>query len=299
MSFGDKAALRRALEFYCTVPAHPALPLFLGVKKIGAKECLAMELVEGNTLGKVFERMRVEAKQHLASEQAQVRSILKFGRDLFDGLSHLEMYGRAHGDIRPENLILNRHGILKMINVGLQSNACGEAEGAGFAGTPRYMEPEIMRASLNADASKADVSAAADVLLHGLARFRTSQDYRSIVPGDEKPSGPRFRDEVLSAFDEPGWIIGMRAPSAESLLVPSEMFFGNRRSTIVDDLMNLVDEVLHTASNDRPSASIVAKVLGTIAEQHLSAGTTGDAAKRFGSSMEDVRKKGLALWATR
>jgi serine/threonine protein kinase len=128
----------------------------------------SMEFVEGESLGDIVKR---EGK--LDAEVA-VGYMLQAARGL--ALAHEQ--GMVHRDIKPDNLMLNRHGIIKVADLGIVKTP-GAAEAirpaddrraapkpanpsapthvtmAGIAmGTPTYMAPEQAR-----DASKVDARA--------------------------------------------------------------------------------------------------------------------------------------------
>jgi serine/threonine protein kinase len=115
----------------------------------------SMELVEGSNLGDLVK------KSGKVDVEAAVGYILQAAR----GLKYAHDQGMVHRDIKPDNLMLNVHGIVKVADLGLvktpQAAAQEEAAETGQAppesaevtaagvamGTPAYMAPEQ---SLNA-----------------------------------------------------------------------------------------------------------------------------------------------------
>ncbi|MBI1291612.1 protein kinase [bacterium] len=124
---------------------------------------IAMEFVRGKSLGDVT---RTEGK--LSIEDA-ASYVLQTAR----GLQYAHDRGIIHRDIKPDNIMINEHGIVKIADMGLakmhgygesgvgldyggedalKSQAYGELTNANVAmGTPAYMAPEQGR-----DASKVD-----------------------------------------------------------------------------------------------------------------------------------------------
>ncbi|MBP9086056.1 MAG: protein kinase [Kofleriaceae bacterium] len=105
---------------------------------------LAVELLEGDTLTALLER----------EGQLSVPRALGILRHLLTGLSHVHAAGLVHRDIKPDNIVLVRHGddadFAKILDFGIAKwVAGGDGEGdvqltqAGIAfGTPMYMSPE-------------------------------------------------------------------------------------------------------------------------------------------------------------
>ncbi|MFT4516092.1 MAG: hypothetical protein ACI91B_004814 [Planctomycetota bacterium] len=61
--------------------------------------------------------------------------------DAAAGLAYAESLGIVHRDIKPDNLMLDQHGAVKIADLGLASNA-SDATGERAIGTPHFMAPE-------------------------------------------------------------------------------------------------------------------------------------------------------------
>lgn len=125
----------------------------------------SMELVEGSNLAAVVD------KEGRLDPITAVTYVLQAAR----GLKFAHDHGLIHRDVKPENLLLNSHGVVKVADLGLVkrsgsselthaqgigspqpgSAAAGSASGAtqlnASMGTPAYMSPEQVR-----DAGKVD-----------------------------------------------------------------------------------------------------------------------------------------------
>lgn len=90
---------------------------------------LAMELVDGETLRRWQERGPGRDAILAAYHQAAL------------GLCAAHAAGVVHGDFKPDNVLIDREGRVRVTDFGLARAA--EAEGAPQGGTPAYLAPEI------------------------------------------------------------------------------------------------------------------------------------------------------------
>ncbi len=105
---------------------------------------LAMEFLEGRTLGSLIEKER----------QLPIPRVLHIIRHVLRGLAHVHAAGLIHRDIKPENIFLVREGddidFAKILDFGIAKPVIADAVDdavkltqAGMAfGTPIYMAPE-------------------------------------------------------------------------------------------------------------------------------------------------------------
>lgn len=61
--------------------------------------------------------------------------------DAAAGLAYAESLGIVHRDIKPDNLMLDQHGAIKIADLGLASHS-SDATGESAVGTPHFMAPE-------------------------------------------------------------------------------------------------------------------------------------------------------------
>lgn len=96
---------------------------------------LTMECVEGITL-----RELIDSRGAL-----QAPSVLAIGQQLADSLAIAHEAGVIHRDIKPQNLLLDDEGVLKVMDFGVSrlANRVSELTDVGVVvGTPTYMSPE-------------------------------------------------------------------------------------------------------------------------------------------------------------
>jgi serine/threonine-protein kinase len=122
---------------------------------------LVMEHVSGRSLAEV---VRVDGPQPLAR-------VVSLVRQLGAALDELHAAGIAHGDVKPDNLVVrpDRNGAdsLKLVDFGRASELAWAATESpsptGVCGTPGYVAPEVIQG--------APVSAAADVYAAGVVLY--------------------------------------------------------------------------------------------------------------------------------
>jgi len=115
--------------------AHPNLARVVVAGEEGGVRFLATEFVEGETLGAV-----VRAGGPLPPATA-----VGYAAQAAAGLAHLHDSGWAHGDVKPDNLLVTPFGDVKVIDLGLTTRADKPtADPTGFRGTPAFAAPEVL-----------------------------------------------------------------------------------------------------------------------------------------------------------
>ncbi|HKB79026.1 MAG TPA: serine/threonine-protein kinase, partial [Thermoanaerobaculia bacterium] len=132
---------------------HPGICTVHAIDEFGGRHFIAMELLEGETLG---ERVRRGA--------LDIQQLCDVGVQIADALESAHAKGIVHRDIKPANIFINSRGQAKILDFGLakieikrtggQSEApttarADELTRAGTTlGTVSYMSPEQARAQL-------------------------------------------------------------------------------------------------------------------------------------------------------
>ncbi|KAI8325918.1 Pkinase-domain-containing protein [Martensiomyces pterosporus] len=123
---------------------HPFIVKLYYAFQSNSKLYLIMEYVAG---GELFTHM---ARERIFTEDQAVF----YMAELVLALSHLHKLGIVFRDIKPENCLLNNKGHLVLTDFGLSKTALGEdGRTSTFCGTPSYMAPEILDASVSYDFS--------------------------------------------------------------------------------------------------------------------------------------------------
>jgi eukaryotic-like serine/threonine-protein kinase len=141
--------------------SHPNIVRCYGVGRQHGRHYLAMELVEGHSLGDWLYRLGklpIADAVHIALAVARA-------------LQHAHQCGLVHRDIKPDNILITHDGQVKIADLGLakavlEDDLSATQTGQG-AGTPVYMAPEQARDAKHAD-PRSDLYALGCVLYHML-----------------------------------------------------------------------------------------------------------------------------------
>jgi tetratricopeptide (TPR) repeat protein/tRNA A-37 threonylcarbamoyl transferase component Bud32 len=145
---GDRRARILAEARAASALNHPNIVTIYEVGEFQGKLFIVMELVEGQTLRRRFESSGPPGALALARVAAYVAEALE--------TAHVR--GIVHGDIKPENIVQQSSGRLKLFDFGIarqvgeetatrtrSGKALEETPQSSAAGTVAYMAPEILR----------------------------------------------------------------------------------------------------------------------------------------------------------
>ena len=136
---------------------HPGIVQIYDFGQVGAHWYLAMELVEGRSLAHFLKTWGRFSEQNAIVLARQTLAAL--------GVAHAA--GIVHRDIKPDNVILGKKGVVKLVDLGLAKRIDDPgASSTGFAaGTPYYISPEQIE-------GRADVDGRADLYSLGASLFQ-------------------------------------------------------------------------------------------------------------------------------
>ncbi len=120
---------------------HPNIVDTYDVGEIDGQVYIAMEFVQGLTLGALVRRMGPLAPGAVLDVGHQVCAALAHAHALrFSG----HKVGLVHQDMKPSNILIDRNGLVKLADFGIAS-AIGLAVQNRGLGTPGYMSPEQLQ----------------------------------------------------------------------------------------------------------------------------------------------------------
>ncbi len=181
-------------------------------------------------LGKGSIEEILEKEKRIPWEQAILQVL-----EAAHGLEYAESKGIVHRDIKPDNLMLNEDGRVKIADLGLAKRGEGE-EDAGVIGTPHFIPPE--------QALGKDVDHRADIYSLGATFFR-------MITGTTLFTGKTAKEIVLKHIKEP-------PPAASSV-----------DDTVPDDLDLVISKMLAKDPEQRyQSAKDVIAALEEVCAHH-------------------------------
>ena len=155
------------------VLSHPNIVQFDELFEHGSASVLAMEFVDGEPLDSIIKRHKGRATPHSIPCMPALRAVAYF-EQLLGALAALHAMGIVHRDVKPQNVLVRRDGIVKLTDFGIAKHGYGVPSTsrpnteAGLApGTGIYMSPEqVMGGAVD---GRSDLYSAAIVLYEMLA----------------------------------------------------------------------------------------------------------------------------------
>jgi serine/threonine protein kinase/tetratricopeptide (TPR) repeat protein len=162
---------------------HPNIATVYDVGEASGFWFIAMEFIDGVTLRATFD-----------DPASTLRQRLEYLAQAASGLARAHAHGIAHCDLKPENMMVTRDGLVKVLDFGLARLTGSKDEtGPHLEGTLGYMSPEQV--------TGATINVSSDVFSFGCILFEAAT---SSLPF---PKAPRWIDNLIHA----------RAPRVDAL----------------------------------------------------------------------------------
>ncbi|MGA4932130.1 serine/threonine-protein kinase [Streptomyces incarnatus] len=123
---------------------HPAVVSVYDVAVVDGRPWLVLELVHGRTLGDVLDEGTLDA-----------REAARIGLEVLGALEAAHAAGVLHRDVKPDNVLLGRHGRVVLTDFGIArfEGDTRLTDTGGFVGSPEYVAPEGVSGQLPGPAS--------------------------------------------------------------------------------------------------------------------------------------------------
>jgi serine/threonine protein kinase/tetratricopeptide (TPR) repeat protein len=203
---------------------HPNIATVYDVGEADGCWFIAMEFIDGVTLRATF-----------ADASTSLRQRLEYLAQAASGVARAHANGIAHCDLKPENLMVTRDGLVKVLDFGLaRLTGSRDATGPRFEGTLGYMSPEQV--------SGKPLHTSSDVFSFGCILFEAA------VGRLPFPPAPRWIDGLMNT----------PAPRLETIMT----------SAVPAGLADLIDDCLEKDGSRRlPSLEDVSRRLQHILQQ--------------------------------
>jgi eukaryotic-like serine/threonine-protein kinase len=233
---------------------HPNIVRIFDVSRYNDTPYLVMEYVDGETLQQTLDRDGCVPPEMAAEYVAQAAA----------GLQHAHEKGFVHRDIKPGNLIRDRFGVVKLLDMGLARSGCDtdklteKLDSGAVVGTADFISPEqaINCPSVDSRADIYSLGATLFTLVAGKPPFDGNVTQKLIqhqlkdapVLAEVKPDVPAVLSAAVAKmlakkaedrFQTPGEVIAALAPWAES---SARVIAGLSRTALGQTVdMNLTD----------------------------------------------------------
>jgi serine/threonine protein kinase len=137
---------------------HPNIVQIYSFGVAHGQPYMAMELLEGGRMDQMI----------AAGEPLNEALILKMTIDVAEGLNAAAAINLIHGDVKPENILLDNNGVAKVVDFGLARFKASSEGGTakGIWGTPYYIAPEKLRG--HPSDARSDIYSLGGTLFHAL-----------------------------------------------------------------------------------------------------------------------------------
>ncbi|KAJ1690190.1 hypothetical protein LUZ63_014345 [Rhynchospora breviuscula] len=133
--------LKQEIEFLSQFK-HENIVQYYGSEIVGDRFYIYLEYVHPGSINKYVQ-------QHSGvMTESMIRS---FTRHILNGLAYLHSMNIMHRDIKGANLLVDAKGVVKLADFGMAKHLSGLAPNLSLKGTPYWMAPEVVQATLNTE----------------------------------------------------------------------------------------------------------------------------------------------------
>jgi serine/threonine protein kinase len=136
---------------------HPNVAQIYSFGQEHSQPYIVMELVSGKRFDKMIDR----------GVPLDPAVVMKVGVEIAEGLKAAEAIGLVHGDVKPENILLDESNSAKLVDFGIASFADQAQPEDGIWGTPYYIAPE--KVTQKKSDTRSDIYSLGASLYHALS----------------------------------------------------------------------------------------------------------------------------------
>lgn len=169
--------------------SHPHIATVLDFNADAAQPYIVMEYVDGLPVHRLA--------------PLPITDAVEYARQAADALGFLHRRQLVHGDVKPDNLLVDKNGQVKLVDLGI-ARAAGTAEAGMVLGSPAYIAPERLRgAPLSPPADVYGLGATLFEMLAARPPFSgaSAQEVAAQSLAAEPPALQDLRPEVPLAVD--------------------------------------------------------------------------------------------------
>jgi serine/threonine-protein kinase len=201
----------------------------------------AMEFIDGPNMRQTLKEQKVIPE----------RRALEIVRDVAKALEAIAAAGIVHRDIKPDNILITRTGVVKLADLGLATQANVEdatlTQSGQTIGTPYYMAPEQVRGLKDKIDIRSDIYALGATLFHLVTGQRpftgnTNAEIMSRHLTDPVPKASDINPDVSPGCTK--LIFRMMAKTIE------------QRVQTPKELLDLIEQTLNPASKTGPRSAV-------------------------------------------
>ncbi|XP_050205072.1 mitogen-activated protein kinase kinase kinase 5-like [Mercurialis annua] len=132
---------------------HPNIVRYYGCEKVDDHFYIYLENVYPGSISNYV-------REHCGNMTESI--VRNFTRHILSGLAYLHSKKTIHRDIKGANLLVNSSGIVKLADFGMAKPLSGLSYELSMKGSPHWMAPEVIRATMQKDANP-DLALAVDI----------------------------------------------------------------------------------------------------------------------------------------
>ena len=224
---------------------QPEMTKYPAVVRVFQQEGRAVAALDHENIVKIYDVGEDDNRHYLVLERLHGQDVLKhmegsdgirlpvaealeYARQAAAGLAAAHRKNLIHRDIKPQNLVIEPNGTLKIVDFGLAAEAEGAFAG-GRLGTPHYMSPEVCRGEM--------AGTAADIYGLGITLFH-------MLVGHAPYAGRKTTDEIVEGH------------------LSAERFYPEKiRTDIPKPVADLVRRMTRMEASNRPTAKEIVELI--------------------------------------